>query len=232
MALKKPRSLPASRRPLPAKPLQTSSPAGSTRSHASRALSGMQPARQQHRNADALTDPPADGPVVHAARAAQLLDRERGLPESSSSVSTSGAAARASSTDSGPDTWITCTSRTPGSSLRRRRSSISSSGPRAARQSCRSGDADRRSLRRRQTRSAGRSRSAPARRRRCGDVASSNRPGTARHCGHEPDRGSARLDGEPRLVQIRNAAHLHEHQSLTRYFQTVSSSCFEVRAVF
>ena len=43
------------------------------------------------------------------------LTASRGLPESSSSVSTSGAAARASSTDSGPVTWITCTSRVSGS---------------------------------------------------------------------------------------------------------------------
>src|SRR5688572_23179050 len=50
-----------------------------------------------------------------------------GFPESSRMVSTSGAAARASSTEPGPDTWITWTRRTSGRSLRRRRSSTSSS---------------------------------------------------------------------------------------------------------
>src|SRR5687767_13682820 len=43
-------------------------------------IARMQPAGQQHRNADAFPDPPADRPVVHAASAAELLDRKRRVP--------------------------------------------------------------------------------------------------------------------------------------------------------
>src|SRR5688572_9923195 len=39
-------------------------------------IAGMQPAGKQHRNADTFPDAPADRPVVHAAGAAELLDRE------------------------------------------------------------------------------------------------------------------------------------------------------------
>ena len=42
-------------------------------------IAGIQAAGQQDRNAHALGDPPADRPVMNATRAAQLLDRERGI---------------------------------------------------------------------------------------------------------------------------------------------------------
>src|SRR6185503_5098445 len=124
-AAKNPRSLSASRRPLGLKPLQTSRPAGRTRSNASRALPGLSPPASRTGTLTLstmrrLVPQSCTRPVPPSS-----LTASRGLPESSSSVSTRGAAARASSTASGPATWITCTSRVVGSRRRRRRSSAS-----------------------------------------------------------------------------------------------------------
>jgi len=85
-----------------------------------RGVGGIQPTGQVHRNIQCLDDAGADAPVVPPPRPAELFDLQGGLPESSSTASTSSAIARASSNAVPSTTWITCTRRMPGKASRSR----------------------------------------------------------------------------------------------------------------
>ena len=80
-----------------------------------------QATREEERYRSRLADPPADRPVVSATRPPSSFTASPWLPESRSRASTPEAAARASSTDSGPATCTTCTMPMPGRAARRSR---------------------------------------------------------------------------------------------------------------
>ena len=212
MAPKKACSKPASRRPLSLSPLQTSSPAGSTCLQRGARIAGMQAAGEEHRNAHGVADLPAVLPVVHAPGPAQLLhgelrvagieeqriDERRGGPRFVDRLGPG-------DVDHLDDARVR---QEPAQApqLRFLDAVDELHGGRAAAPLLLG---DGLGLHERgQEECLRRSRHARGDAR---DLVFRNRAGAARHRRHEADGGGAGRDREPRFVEIRDAADLHEH---------------------